>query len=83
MNVLAEEQVNFYKENGFLRIEKVFTEEETNELSDELDRLVKEWAFTMPGWSGPWRKVYMDEQTEKESKLTAMHDLFFLLISMD
>ncbi|MBV7339713.1 phytanoyl-CoA dioxygenase family protein [Chloroflexi bacterium TSY] len=65
----------FYQKNGYLHIPQLFTSEETNALSDEMDRLVEEWALTTPGWSGPWRQVYMDPETEKNAKLTAMHDL--------
>lgn len=73
--MLTQDQIDFYNENGYLRIPQLFTPEEINELSDEMDRLVEEWAFTSPGWSGPWRQAYMDPETEKQSKLTAMHDL--------
>jgi ectoine hydroxylase-related dioxygenase (phytanoyl-CoA dioxygenase family) len=48
-----------------------------HELSDELDRLVQDWAVTDQGWTGPWRQAYMNPETEKKSKLTAMHDLQF------
>ncbi len=75
--MLTQEQTLFFHENGFLRIPEVFTAEETAELSAEMDRLVEDWAFTSPGWSGPWRQAYMDPETEKKSKLTAMHDLHF------
>jgi ectoine hydroxylase-related dioxygenase (phytanoyl-CoA dioxygenase family) len=75
--MLTKAQVDFYNEHGYLHIPQVFTEAETNELSDELDKLVREWATTSLGWTGPWRRVYMDEATEKASKLTAMHDLHF------
>jgi hypothetical protein len=73
--VLTEEQISSFHENGFLHIPQVFTPEETDELAAELDRLVQDWAFTSPGWTGPWRQAYMDPETEKQSKLTAMHDL--------
>jgi ectoine hydroxylase-related dioxygenase (phytanoyl-CoA dioxygenase family) len=75
--MLSNEQVSFYREHGYLRIPQIFTPEETAGLSDALDSLVREWALTSPGWSGPWRRAYMDEATEKKSKLTAMHDLQF------
>ena len=73
--MLTEAQVAFFHENGYLHIPQVFTPAETDELADELDHLVQDWAFTSPGWSGPWRQAYMDPATEKKSKLTAMHDL--------
>ena len=75
--VLCDEKVVFYHENGFLHIPEVFTRSETQELSNEMDRLVEDWAFTSPGWSGPWRLAYMDPQTEALARLTAMHDLHF------
>ena len=75
--MLTQKQINFYHENGYLRIPELFTPEEADALSDELDRLVDDWAFTKAGWPGPWRQVYMDPETEKKSKLTAMHDLHY------
>jgi len=73
--MLTQTQIDSYRENGYLHIPQLFTPAETDELSAEMDRLVEDWAFTSPGWSGPWRQAYMDLETEKQSKLTAMHDL--------
>ena len=73
--MLKQEQIDFFHENGFLRIPQVFTEEEITALSNSLDRLIEDWSITSPGWSGPWRDVYLDEEVEKQVKLTAMHDL--------
>ena len=75
--MLTPEQVEFYAGHGYLRIVQVFAPDEMNEMSEALDRLVREWALTTPGWTGPWRRAYMDEATEKKAKLTAMHDLHF------
>jgi phytanoyl-CoA hydroxylase len=74
-NFLTPEQVDFYREHGYLRMRGVFTTDETDELQQELERLIQEWAFTDKGWTGPWRRVYMDAETEEKSKLVAMHDL--------
>jgi len=73
--MLSQEQIDFFHENGFLRIPQVYSEDEINEMSDSLDRLIDDWALTSPGWSGPWRDVYLDAEVEKQVKLTAMHDL--------
>ena len=75
--MLTQKQIDFYHEHGYLRIPQVFTPEETRELSDEMDRLVEDWAFTSPGWTGPWRQAYMDPATEKKAKLTVMQDLHY------
>jgi phytanoyl-CoA hydroxylase len=73
--MLSKEQIGFFNENGFVRIPDMYTKEEIDELADDLDRLVQDWSFTSEGWTGPWRLAYMDPETEKKAKLTAMHDL--------
>lgn len=75
--MLTNEQVDFYNFHGYLHIPQVFTPIETNALSDDLDKLVREWATTSMGWTGPWRRAYMSAEIEVQSKLTAMHDLQF------
>jgi ectoine hydroxylase-related dioxygenase (phytanoyl-CoA dioxygenase family) len=72
---LTQDQVDSYWAHGYLHVPSVFTEEETAELSDEMNRLMSEWAKRSRGWTGAWRKKYMDTDTEKASKLVAMHDL--------
>jgi phytanoyl-CoA hydroxylase len=74
-NVLTPEQVAFYHDHGYLRIPAVFTQAETDELSDHLNWLIETWAIRDQGWTGPWRKQYMDETTEPKSQLIALHDL--------
>lgn len=74
-HVLSDEQIIFYHEQGYLHIPRVFTAAETDELSDDLDFVIGSWAINDKGWSGPWRQKYMDEATEKKSKLIALHDL--------
>lgn len=72
---LTAEQVAFYHEHGYLHIPKVFTPKEMDAMDRDLTWLIRTWAGTSPGWSGPWRKKMMDEATEKKSQLIAMHDL--------
>ena len=63
--MLGKKKIDFFHKNGFLRIPQVFSAEETDELANTLDQLVDDWANTTLGWSGPWRGVYMDAETEK------------------
>jgi len=72
---LLPEQVAFYQEHGYLRIPQVYSSAQVDVLEHELNYLLGRWASDGMGWTGPWRKVYMDEATEKKSKLIAMHDL--------
>lgn len=75
--MLTDDQVAFYHEHGFLRIPQVFSPSEMDELERDHDYLIAHWANDQAGWTGPWRKVYMDPETEKKSKLIALHDLHF------
>ena len=74
-NTLSREQVAFFHEHGYLHIPEVYNEHEISQMADELDWQIGTWASKTQGWSGPWRKVYMDEATEQQSKLIALHDL--------
>ncbi len=75
--MLAKQQVQRFWERGFLHIPQVFAPAEMDVIERELDFLLDQWAETHTGWTGPWRKVYMDAETEKRSKLTSLHDLHF------
>lgn len=74
-SLISAKDVDFWWEHGYLRIPQVFTPEEMNELEDEFEWMVADWASDGAGWQGPWRKVLMDAKTEQKSKLIAMHDL--------
>ena len=54
--MLDQVQIQSYHENGYLHIPGVFSDDETDLLESELERLVSDWAVTDKGWSGPWRK---------------------------
>jgi len=75
--MLTHDQVDSYREKGYLRIPQVFDAGEVEQLRGELDTLVQDWATTNAGWSGPWRDVYMSPDVEQRSKLTHLHDLHF------
>ncbi|MBI2302702.1 MAG: phytanoyl-CoA dioxygenase family protein [Armatimonadetes bacterium] len=72
--MLTAEQVAFYHDSGFVRAPQVFAPERMEALADELDRVTDAWAEETPGWVGPWRRVYMDEETERRSTLVAAND---------
>ena len=76
-NVLNAEQVQFFNENGYVRIPAVYSPDEISRMSSELDQLIQDWATTNMGWTGPWRDVYMSPEVEKRAMLTHLHDLHF------
>ena len=73
--MLDQTQINFYKEHGYLHIPQVFSCEILDAMDKDLNYLIDTWATPESGWTGPWRKIYMDEATEKKAKLIALHDL--------
>ncbi len=75
--MLTDKQVADYHEQGFLHIPDVFDAEHINAMREDLNWMIETWASRSPGWSGPWRRKYMDEATESRSELIAMHDLHF------
>lgn len=75
--MVSREQIEFFEEHGFVHIPHMYTEEEMDQLDAHLDFIMDQWAVTEMGWTGPWRQVYMDAETEKRSKLTSIHDLHF------
>jgi phytanoyl-CoA hydroxylase len=74
-SLISAPDVEFWWEHGYLRIPQVFSAEEMDALTHDFEWLVADWASDSAGWQGPWRKVLMDEKTEENSKLIAMHDL--------
>lgn len=75
--MLTRDQIDFYNEHGYVHIPNVYTPQEMDALEQELDYIIRVWATDELGWTGPWRKVYMDEETNRKSKLVALHDLHF------
>jgi hypothetical protein len=75
--MLTPAQVEFYNENGYLHLPQVFNSEEMDALDEGLEFILHTWAEQSIGWTGPWRKVLMDEDTEKKSQLIHIHDLYF------
>ncbi len=75
--MLTAEQIDYFNENGYLRIPQVYTPEEVRAMERELDQLIQDWATTNMGWTGPWRQVYMSPDVEQRSMLTHLHDLHF------
>jgi ectoine hydroxylase-related dioxygenase (phytanoyl-CoA dioxygenase family) len=72
---LTQEQVDFFAENGFLRLEKVFPAAQVEALSTELDEVIHTFCVPTRGWEGPWRKHYLKGDAEFKAQLVAIHEL--------
>ena len=75
MHVLTGDEVAFYNEYGYLKLRDVYPPSEVRQQSQELERLMVEWAEDTPGWRGPWREAYMTADESSRARLSAMHEL--------
>jgi hypothetical protein len=74
---LPDDRLAEFEERGFVHLEGVFDPAETEQLADEVDRLVDEWAEEDMGWGGDWREEYLDPDTREATSLVHLHDLQF------
>jgi phytanoyl-CoA hydroxylase len=73
--MLTQEHRDFFIENGFLRLDQVYSASELGMMSDELDHVIQNFANWDAAWRGPWRKEYMDQEADKNATLVALHEL--------
>jgi hypothetical protein len=69
-----QEDRDLYAHNGYLHVRSVFSPRETDELAEDLDRLIEDWSFE-GAWTGPWREAYLDPELAATISLLALHDL--------
>ena len=48
--MLTQDQIDHYHEQGFLHVPQIFSSDEIAELSDEMNRLMEEWADRFKHW---------------------------------
>jgi len=73
--MVTPEQVEFWNENGFLRLEQVYPPDELKQMQDELLYIMETFANWGAAWQGPWRKHYLKEEEDSKAILVAIHEL--------
>ncbi len=73
--MLTQAQIDFFNENGFLRVEQIYSPDEIRQMSDELKYMMDNFAVWEGGWRGDWRKEYMGEDEDKQAVLVHLHEL--------
>jgi phytanoyl-CoA hydroxylase len=73
-DMLTQEQRTFFEENGYLRLEGVYSGPELKAMSDDLDYLIQNFAEWEAAWTGPWRKELMTEEEDAAAQLVVMHE---------
>ena len=75
MSVLSGEQIAFFRENGYIKLEQMYSPDEVEDMGNELDYIMETFASWDAAWKGPWRKDYMDEEEDEKATLVAIHEL--------
>ena len=75
--MLTQEQVEFYHENGYLKVDQLFAPTETKELASEMVQIINNWGQETIGWPGPWRTRYLKEEDQQTTKAVFMHNPHF------
>jgi ectoine hydroxylase-related dioxygenase (phytanoyl-CoA dioxygenase family) len=73
--MVTQEQVEFFHENGFLRLAQVYSPEEVKRMSEELYYVMETFANWNAAWRGPWRKEYLKEEEDDKAVLVAIHEM--------
>lgn len=74
--MVTHEQLRFFEENGFIRLEQVYPPEDLQAMSKDLDYIIESFANWKAAWRGPWRREYVrDEREDQDATLVAIHEL--------
>jgi phytanoyl-CoA hydroxylase len=75
--MLTQAQIDFFNENGYLRVEQVYSQAEITKMSEDLAYMMDKFAFWEAGWRGDWRKeeAYMAADEEAKAVLVHIHEL--------
>jgi ectoine hydroxylase-related dioxygenase (phytanoyl-CoA dioxygenase family) len=75
--MLTQAQIDFYNENGYLRIENVYSPAEIAKMREDLAYMMDKFAFWEAGWRGDWRQEaeYMAADEEAKAVLVHIHEL--------
>ena len=75
--MLSQEQIDAYRRDGYVKVEGLFSPDETAELGAEMVRIIEEWGEETIGWRGPWRDRYLEEEERLKTKAVFLHNPHF------
>ncbi|MBI1927622.1 phytanoyl-CoA dioxygenase family protein [Candidatus Poribacteria bacterium] len=77
--MLTPEQIQFYKDNGYLLVEKVFTAEEIDECVRETDamfeRVQQSGRRLEATWGGKWREAQIPKEELGKTSVLSIHNM--------
>lgn len=75
--MLTKEEIAFFNENSYLRMKGVYSPDEVDAMSRELDYVIENFVTPSKGWQGPWRKdsQYLSDDEESKTMLAGIKEL--------
>ena len=71
--MLTQEQIDAYYRDGYLKVEALFSRDESAELAADMVRIIEEWGEETIGWKGPWRDRYLRQEERLNTKAVFLH----------
>ncbi|MBI2192796.1 MAG: phytanoyl-CoA dioxygenase family protein [Planctomycetes bacterium] len=75
--MLTKKQVDAYRRDGYVKVERLFKPKEVEQLRTDMDRIIQEWGEVSIGWHGPWRDRYLPENERQNTKAVFLHNPHF------
>lgn len=75
--MISAQDVEFYKENGYLLVKGVFNREEVEEMRGAVDRIVKKAAEAKLDRNAAWQGDYIPPEELKKLVLKGFHDVHY------
>ena len=72
--MLNHEQIAAYEQDGFVKVEGLFSAPEVDELATDMVAIIEQWGEETIGWKGPWRNGYLDPEERAETKAVFLHN---------
>lgn len=73
--MIDEQDVQFYKENGYLLVRGVFNQEEVEEMRGAIDKIIQRAAQAKADQNHAWQGDYLDPEQLKKLVLKGFHDV--------
>ena len=75
--MLTKDEIAFFNENSYLRMKAVYSPDEVDAMSRELDHVIENFVTRSKGWQGPWRKdsQYLSADEESKTMLAGIKEL--------
>lgn len=75
--MITEQDVSYYKENGLLLVEGLYSPEEVEEMHAGIENIIRKAAMSKYDSSLPWQGDYLPPEELKKLVLKGFHDIHF------